>query len=182
MTTVFFITEYMYLYHEIDNRGLAAIYWGIACFGPWHRRAKEGRRSSRGAAGAAQPRRRAGVGMRQNDDHDHRSTDRRARGAAGASHVARAVARHRPAVSHRAHPRGAPEPGLLRQHLTAVQAAAAVGRARVDGDAIGSRALTFAPQGVQAGDYAFSVGTAGSATLVLQTILPPLLRAADGRS
>jgi RNA 3'-terminal phosphate cyclase (ATP) len=31
---------------------------------------------------------------------------------------------------------------------------------------------------VQAGDYAFSVGTAGSATLVLQTILPPLLRAA----
>ena len=71
-----------------------------------------------------------------------------------------------------------PKPGLLRQHLTAVQAAAAVGRARVDGDAIGSVTLTFTPQAVQAGDYAFSVGTAGSATLVLQTILPPLLRAA----
>jgi RNA 3'-terminal phosphate cyclase (ATP) len=70
------------------------------------------------------------------------------------------------------------KPGLLRQHLTAVQAAAAVGRARVEGDAIGSLALTFTPQAVQAGDYAFSVGTAGSATLVLQTILPPLLRAA----
>lgn len=71
-----------------------------------------------------------------------------------------------------------PKPGLLRQHLTAVQAAAAVGRARVEGDAIGSRALTFTPQAVQPGDYAFSVGTAGSATLVLQTILPPLLCAA----
>jgi RNA 3'-terminal phosphate cyclase (ATP) len=73
---------------------------------------------------------------------------------------------------------GRPKPGLLRQHLTAVQAAAAVGRARLDGDAIGSRTLTFTPQAAQAGDYAFSVGTAGSATLVLQTILPPLLRAA----
>jgi RNA 3'-terminal phosphate cyclase (ATP) len=71
-----------------------------------------------------------------------------------------------------------PRPGLLRQHLTAVQAAAAIGRARVDGDAIGSLTLTFTPGAVQAGDYAFSVGTAGSATLVLQTILPPLLRAA----
>jgi RNA 3'-terminal phosphate cyclase (ATP) len=70
------------------------------------------------------------------------------------------------------------KPGLLRQHLTAVQAAAAVGRARVEGDAIGSLALTFTPQAVQPGDYTFSVGSAGSATLVLQTILPPLLRAA----
>jgi RNA 3'-terminal phosphate cyclase (ATP) len=70
------------------------------------------------------------------------------------------------------------KPGLLRQHLTAVQAAAAVGHASIEGDAIGSRTLTFTPQAVQAGDYSFSVGTAGSATLVLQTILPPLLRAA----
>ena len=73
-----------------------------------------------------------------------------------------------------------PKPGLLRQHLTAVQAAAAVGRARVEGDAAGSLALTFTPTGVHPGDYAFSVGTAGSATLVLQTILPPLL-VAGGR-
>lgn len=72
---------------------------------------------------------------------------------------------------------GRPKPGLLRQHLTAVQAATSVGRARVEGDAIGSLTLTFSPHAVQAGDYTFSVGTAGSATLVLQTILPPLLRA-----
>jgi RNA 3'-terminal phosphate cyclase (ATP) len=73
---------------------------------------------------------------------------------------------------------GRPKPGLLRQHLTAVQAATAVGRARVEGDAIGSHTLTFTPQAAQAGEYTFSVGTAGSATLVLQTILPPLLQAA----
>jgi RNA 3'-terminal phosphate cyclase (ATP) len=73
---------------------------------------------------------------------------------------------------------GRRKPGLMRQHLTAVQAAAAVGRARVTGAEPGSRELTFEPRGLEAGDYAFSVGTAGSATLVLQTILPPLLRAA----
>jgi RNA 3'-terminal phosphate cyclase (ATP) len=72
---------------------------------------------------------------------------------------------------------GRPRPGLMRQHLTAVEAAAAVGGARVTGAAVGSRSLTFAPGGVKAGTYAFSVGTAGSATLVLQTVLPALLTA-----
>jgi RNA 3'-terminal phosphate cyclase (ATP) len=72
---------------------------------------------------------------------------------------------------------GRRKPGLMRQHLTAVQAAAAVGRARVEGAGTGSPELTFEPRGLDPGDYAFSVGTAGSATLVLQTILPPLLRA-----
>ncbi len=68
-----------------------------------------------------------------------------------------------------------PKPGLLRQHLTAVQAAAKIGNAEVDGAAIGSVSLNFKPGKVTPGDYAFAVGTAGSATLVLQTILPPLL-------
>ena len=72
---------------------------------------------------------------------------------------------------------GRRKPGLMRQHLTAVQAAAAVGRARVEGASTGSPELTFEPRGLEPGDYTFSVGTAGSATLVLQTILPPLLRA-----
>jgi RNA 3'-terminal phosphate cyclase (ATP) len=52
-----------------------------------------------------------------------------------------------------------------------------VGGARTTGAAVGSRSLTFAPAGVKAGTYAFSVGTAGSATLVLQTVLPALLTA-----
>jgi RNA 3'-terminal phosphate cyclase (ATP) len=69
------------------------------------------------------------------------------------------------------------KPGLLRQHLTAVNAATAIGGARVDGAALGSSALTFTPSRVQPGDYTFAVGTAGSATLVIQTILPPLLLA-----
>ena len=68
-------------------------------------------------------------------------------------------------------------PGLMRQHLTAVQAATWIGRAHVEGDAIGSQSLTFAPGKAVAGNYAFSVGTAGSATLVLQTVLTPLLLA-----
>ena len=72
---------------------------------------------------------------------------------------------------------GREKPGLLRQHLTAVQAAAAVGDAQVEGHTIGSRAITFVPKAVRPGDYRFAVGTAGSATLVLQTVLPPLLTA-----
>ncbi|HEY3320533.1 MAG TPA: RNA 3'-terminal phosphate cyclase [Planctomycetota bacterium] len=68
-----------------------------------------------------------------------------------------------------------PKPGLLRQHLTAVQAAAQICGAEVKGASIGSAVLDFKPGKVTPGEYAFAVGTAGSATLVLQTILPPLL-------
>jgi RNA 3'-terminal phosphate cyclase (ATP) len=65
----------------------------------------------------------------------------------------------------------------LRQHLTAVRAAAAVGGAEVEGDALGAPRLRFAPAGVTPGSYRFTVGSAGSALLVLQTVLPPLLTA-----
>ncbi|WP_041855506.1 RNA 3'-terminal phosphate cyclase [Candidatus Korobacter versatilis] len=67
--------------------------------------------------------------------------------------------------------------GLLRQHLTAVLAAAEISGANVTGAELGSRTLTFAPQRVTPGDYSFAVGTAGSATLVLQTLLPALMLA-----
>jgi RNA 3'-terminal phosphate cyclase (ATP) len=76
---------------------------------------------------------------------------------------------------------GRDKPGLLRQHLTAVRAAAEICDGEVVGDEIGSMSLVFKPGKVTAGDYTFSVGTAGSATLVLQTVLPPLL-IADGES
>lgn len=69
------------------------------------------------------------------------------------------------------------KPGLLRQHLTAVQAATALADARVSGSALGSTSLTFEPRGVHPGDYTFAVGTAGSATLVFQTVLLPALTA-----
>ncbi len=75
---------------------------------------------------------------------------------------------------------GRRNPGLLRQHLTAVKAAAKIGQAEVTGANIGSTQLTFTPGRVSHGDYQFAVGTAGSATLVFQTILPALLISADG--
>ena len=72
---------------------------------------------------------------------------------------------------------GRRKPGLLRQHLTAVNAAARVGRAQVTGAELGSQRLSFDPSAIEPGEYAFAVGTAGSATLVFQTVLPALLGA-----
>ncbi len=72
---------------------------------------------------------------------------------------------------------GRARPGLMRQHLCAVEAARAVSSAVVEGAALGSRALTFAPGPVAPGSYRFSVGTAGSACLVFQTVAPALLTA-----
>ncbi len=80
---------------------------------------------------------------------------------------------------------GRRKPGLQPQHLTAVRAAARICGARVEGDRLDSQALTFAPQGPpQAGRYTFDVaqaatgGSAGSVTLILQTVLLPLALAA----
>ena len=69
------------------------------------------------------------------------------------------------------------KPGLMRQHLTCVQAATAVSGARVQGAELGAGTLVFEPGPVRAGDYAFSIGTAGSCTLVLQTVWPALMLA-----
>ena len=77
---------------------------------------------------------------------------------------------------------GRARPGLMRQHLTAVQAAAAVSAGTVEGASVGSTEITFHPGSVRGGDYSFSVGTAGSATLVLQTVLPALMLAAEKSS
>jgi RNA 3'-terminal phosphate cyclase (ATP) len=68
-------------------------------------------------------------------------------------------------------------PGLMRQHLTAVQAAKEVSGAEVQGAVIGSRELVFLPGQVRAGQYHFRIGSAGSTTLVLQTVLPTLMLA-----
>lgn len=76
---------------------------------------------------------------------------------------------------------GRSKPGLLRQHLTALRAAAELSGAKVEGAELGSREVLFAPGPVRAGEYTFRVGTAGSATLVMQTVLPALL-CAEGPS
>jgi len=74
-----------------------------------------------------------------------------------------------------------PKPGLQRQHLMAVQAAARVCHGALEGAELGSREIVFSPQAPCAGTYAFDIGSAGSTTLVLQTVLPILL-CADGPS
>jgi RNA 3'-terminal phosphate cyclase (ATP) len=69
-------------------------------------------------------------------------------------------------------------PGLQPQHLAAVRAAAAICDATTVGDNVGSSHLLFEPKRrPEAGEYVFDVGTAGAATLVLQTVLVPLLLA-----
>jgi RNA 3'-terminal phosphate cyclase (ATP) len=67
--------------------------------------------------------------------------------------------------------------GLLRQHLTGLRAAVAISGAEVEGAALKSTEITFRPGPIQAGEYSFAIGSAGSANLVLQTILPPLMLA-----
>lgn len=66
-------------------------------------------------------------------------------------------------------------PGLARQHLTCVQAAAKICDAEVVGDSLKSSHIQFTPNTVKAGDYHFPIGTAGSTSLVAQTIIPALL-------
>lgn len=73
--------------------------------------------------------------------------------------------------------RGRQNPGLMRQHLACVKALAEVCGAQVSGASIGSQAIRFIPGVIKAGEYRFSVGSAGSTTLVFQTVLPALLLA-----
>lgn len=74
---------------------------------------------------------------------------------------------------------GRKKPGLLRQHLTCVRAAKEICNAKVDGDELSSNTVEFYPGQITHGDYRFTIGTAGSTSLVFQTILPALLRAED---
>jgi len=76
---------------------------------------------------------------------------------------------------------GRKNPGLLPQHLSAVRAAAAISGAAVSGDHLGSTEINFSPSHPpKPGRYLFDVanlaerGSAGSVTLILQTLLVPL--------
>lgn len=70
---------------------------------------------------------------------------------------------------------GREKPGLRRQHLTCVRAIAELCGGKLEGDTVGGSDLYFEPGPVKAGEYTFSVGSAGSACLVFQTVLWPLL-------
>lgn len=72
-------------------------------------------------------------------------------------------------------------PGLMRQHLTCVKAACEISGGTADGAEIGSTELVFRAGKVRAGSYQFAIGTAGSTSLLFQTLLPALWHA-DGPS
>src|SRR4030066_2302581 len=67
------------------------------------------------------------------------------------------------------------KPGLMPQHLMGIRSLKLISNARVSGDSQGSIELLFEPGEVKAGDYFFDIGTAGSTSLLLQAILPPLI-------
>lgn len=76
-----------------------------------------------------------------------------------------------------------PKPGLQPQHLTAVLAAQQIASAQVEGAQLNSTSLSFAPATIIGGHFDFDVSriapSAGSTSLILQTILPPLGFAPD---
>lgn len=74
-----------------------------------------------------------------------------------------------------------PNPGLAKQHLACVEAARKICGAKCSGAEIRSTTLDLVPGCIQAGNYNFDVGSAGSASLVIQTVLPVLF-CADGPS
>jgi RNA 3'-terminal phosphate cyclase (ATP) len=82
---------------------------------------------------------------------------------------------------------GRRKPGLKPQHLTAVRATAKVCDARIEGARLNSQLLSFEPRSEPtAGAYTFDVaqaakgGSAGSVSLILQTVLLPLAMAEGG--
>ncbi|MFA6214367.1 MAG: RNA 3'-terminal phosphate cyclase [Candidatus Micrarchaeia archaeon] len=72
---------------------------------------------------------------------------------------------------------GRPKPGLAAQHLAACNLLSEICGAEMQGAALGSTELAFSPGKISGGDYKFSIGTAGSCTLLLQAALPVLLSA-----
>ena len=67
--------------------------------------------------------------------------------------------------------------GLLRQHLACVRASKEITNAKVIGDELGSSIVEFRPGVIKAATYDFAIGSAGSTSLLFQTVLPALLMA-----
>lgn len=75
---------------------------------------------------------------------------------------------------------GREKPGLRPQHLACVRAAMRVSGGAATGDRVGSAELRFHPGPLRPGAYCFDIGTAGAATLLVQTLAYPLAVAAAG--
>ncbi len=72
-------------------------------------------------------------------------------------------------------------PGLRPQHETAVTALARMSNADVEGLKVGSTSLEFTPKGPEGGSFFFDTGTAGSVSLILQSLIP-VMALSKGRS
>ncbi|MFD1217636.1 RNA 3'-terminal phosphate cyclase [Microbulbifer celer] len=69
---------------------------------------------------------------------------------------------------------GRSKPGLLRQHLACLRASQTICAAEIAGDELGSTEVVFKPGQIKSGEYRFAIGSAGSTSLVFQTVLLPL--------
>ena len=69
------------------------------------------------------------------------------------------------------------KPGLAKQHLSCVHAACQICDGHAEGATLGSTVLDFRPGSIRGGDFSFDIGSAGSAALVIQTVLPALFLA-----
>jgi len=70
-----------------------------------------------------------------------------------------------------------PKPGLAMQHLKGIESAKLITNAEVEGLKLGSTRVVFKPKSLRGGRFKIDIGTAGSVTLILQTILLPSLYA-----
>lgn len=68
---------------------------------------------------------------------------------------------------------GRPEPGLKAQHVNCITALQQLCSAEAEGAALGSSFVTFKPKQISASKINIDIGTAGSVTLLLQSVLLP---------
>ncbi|OGZ19016.1 MAG: RNA 3'-terminal-phosphate cyclase [Candidatus Nealsonbacteria bacterium RBG_13_42_11] len=73
--------------------------------------------------------------------------------------------------------KGREKPGLMPQHLLGIQALSQLCNGKLEGDSLGSEEIEFSPGEIQAQDLNIKIRTAGSITLVLQTLIIPCLNA-----
>lgn len=72
---------------------------------------------------------------------------------------------------------GRKNPGLQAQHLKGVEAASKLCNAELKNAKIGSQEIEFLPKRIKGDCFSIDIGTAGSVTLVLQTLIPICIHA-----
>jgi len=73
--------------------------------------------------------------------------------------------------------KGRKNPGLQAQHLKGIETAAKICDAELKNAKIGSDSIEFIPKKIKSGSFSIDIGTAGSITLVLQTLVPICIHA-----